>query len=44
MVVKYGKTSTKGQENVIVFDTEVQTKTEIYKLISQKINKGYRVN
>lgn len=44
MVVRYGKAGTKGQENVKVFETEVQTKTEIDKLISQKVNKGYKAN
>jgi len=43
MVVRYGKVGTKGQENVKVFETEIQTKTEIDKLIQQKIKKGYQV-
>jgi predicted DNA-binding WGR domain protein len=42
MIVRYGKTGTKGQENVKVFESEQQTKMEIEKIILQKKKKGYQ--
>jgi superfamily I DNA and/or RNA helicase/predicted DNA-binding WGR domain protein len=41
MIVRFGKTGTKGQENVKIFETAAQTKIEIEKLTQQKIKKGY---
>lgn len=42
ILVRYGKTGTKGQENVKVFETEEQARKEMEKLIMQKIKKGYQ--
>lgn len=42
MIVRFGKTGTKGQENVKVFENEQQTKMEIEKIILQKKKKGYQ--
>lgn len=42
MLVRFGKTGTKGQENVKTFETQEQTKIEVEKLIQQKVRKGYQ--
>ncbi|MCC6371128.1 MAG: DUF4011 domain-containing protein [Bacteroidia bacterium] len=44
MVVRFGKTGTKGQENVKTFVSSEQAKSEIEKLIQQKTKKGYTLN
>jgi superfamily I DNA and/or RNA helicase/predicted DNA-binding WGR domain protein len=41
MIVHFGKTGTKGQENIKTFEDPEVTKNEIEKLIQQKIKKGY---
>lgn len=41
MIVRFGKTGTKGQENVKTFESQELTKSEVEKLIQQKIKKGY---